>query len=247
MTKKIGIIQPHFFPWLGFYCLMKEVDTLVWLDDVQIGQKSFQNRVQVNTPHGLNWIKALYKKNIPRKERLFKNLEILKNSDWKENNLNILSEGYRKTKNFELIKKIYNDTVEKDQFLEILISSCIKPASILNVVPASIFLSSDLKIKSTSSNRILEIVKYLDGNKYITGHGSLNYLDHDKFEKNDINVFYLDYKINRWPQPKNYIYPYVSILDFISCSTSTKNYKLNYNLVNWKSFKKNFTKSDKKD
>ena len=87
----------------------------------------------------------------------------------------------------------------KRSIFRILISSCIKPASILNVVPASIFLSSDLKIKSTSSNRILEIVKYLDGNKYITGHGSLNYLDHDEFEKNDINVFYLDYKINRWP------------------------------------------------
>ena len=56
-----------------------------------------------------------------------------------------------------------------------------------NVVPASIFLSSDLKIKSTSSNRILEIVKYLDEISILWRF--INYLDHDKFEKNDINVF----------------------------------------------------------
>ena len=102
--SKIGIIQPHFFPWLGFYCLLKEVDILVWLDDVQINQRSFHNRVQVNTPHGLNWINVLYNKNLPREKRIFRDLETSKKDNWKEKNLNLLKEGYSVTKNFELIK-----------------------------------------------------------------------------------------------------------------------------------------------
>lgn len=235
--SKIGIIQPHFFPWLGFYCLLKEIDILVWLDDVQIAEKAFQNRVQVNTSKGTKWINIPFQKKIPRDKRIFKDLETLEDSNWRKKNLDILFDGYKKTNNFEIIKKIYLDTVKKDKFLEILISSCSKPAAILNVMPSKIYFSSDLKIKSKSSDRVLKIIKNFGATTYVTGHGSLNYLDHEKLEKNNIKINYLNYKLNKWTQPKNYLFPYVSILDFISCASDIKNYQLNYDLIYWKNMK----------
>ena len=237
--SKIGIIQPHFFPWLGFYCLLNEADILVWLDDVQISKRSFQNRVQINTPNGLKWINASYKKNLLREKRIFKNLEPSLEENWKEKNLNLLKEGYRKTRNFELIINLYEDVVREKSFLNILTKSCILPAKILNIHPKKIYYSSDLNLKSSSSNLILQIVKIFGGNEYITGHGSLNYLRHNDFELENIKVSYLDYKINPWSQPLNYVNPYVSVLDFLSCSQSVENYQLNYKIVYWKEFLKN--------
>ena len=235
---KIGIIQPHFFPWLGFYCLLKEVDILVWLDDVQIADNSYQNRVQVNTPHGLNWINITYKKNLARKDRIFKNLEVSYQENWVEKNLNILKEGYKFTKKFDLIKKVYEDSLKEPNFLTILIKSCLIPAEIMNVLPKKIFFSSSLNLKSKSSERILEIVKFFKADRYITGHGSLNYLNHNSFEANGIKVLYLDYKIENWTQPLNYLKPYVSVLDFLSCEENLNDYKLNYNTIDWKYFTK---------
>tara|TARA_B110000114_G_C15029194_1_gene372199 strand:- start:251 stop:970 length:720 start_codon:yes stop_codon:yes gene_type:complete len=236
--SKIGIIQPHFFPWLGFYCLLKEVDILVWLDDVQINQRSFHNRVQVNTPHGLNWINVLYNKNLPREKRIFRDLETSKKDNWKEKNLNLLKEGYSVTKNFELIKKIYEETVNEKSFLNILIKSCLLPAKLLNAYPKKIFFSSSLNFKSSSSNLILEIAKGFKAKEYITGHGSFNYLKHNDFEAEGIRVSYLDYNINPWSQPLNYINPYVSVLDFLSCTSDIKDYQLNYKTIYWKEFTK---------
>ncbi len=235
MTK-IGIIQPHFFPWLGFYCLLNEVDILVWLDDVQIRQKSFHNRVQINTPHGLNWINALYDKSLPREKRIFKDLKSSKKDNWKEKNLNLLKEGYRKTKNFELIRNLYEQAVSEKSFLDILIKSCLLPAKLLNTYPNKIYYSSNLRLKSSSSKLILEIAKNFEADEYITGHGSLEYLKHDEFDSEKIKVSYLDYNINSWPQPLNYVKPYVSVLDFLSCASHIDNYKLNYKTVYWKEF-----------
>ena len=33
--KKVAIMQPTFFPWLGYFSLLNAVDEFVFLDDVQ--------------------------------------------------------------------------------------------------------------------------------------------------------------------------------------------------------------------
>ena len=231
---KIGIIQPHFFPWLGFYCLLKEVDILVWLDDVQIVKDSFQYKIQVNTPKGIRWIKLDYIKDLPLNCRIFKDLKLSPQGNSYKKNLEILEYGYGFTKRFDLIKKIYDESFKEQSFLSILIKSCIIPAKIMNVLPKKIFFSSELKLKSKSSERILEITKHFKADTYITGHGGLNYLNHNLFEDNGIKVLYLDYKIKNWTQPLNYSKPYVSVLDFLSCEENLNDYKLHYKTVDWK-------------
>jgi len=52
---------------------------------------------------------------------------------------------------------------------------------------------SELNISRLGSDKVLQIVKYFDGKRYITGCGARNYLDHERFEENGVDVQYMKY------------------------------------------------------
>ena len=66
------------------------------------------------------------------------------------------------------------------------------------------------------SDYLLSIIKKYGANEYVTGHGAYNYIDSLKFNKNGINLRFMDYKNNNYNlKNQNNFVPYVSILDLI--------------------------------
>ncbi|MEJ6709624.1 MAG: WbqC family protein [Amylibacter sp.] len=60
--------------------------------------------------------------------------------------------------------------------------------------------SSEMGISGSSSERVLNLVKAVNGTEYITGLGAKNYLDHDLFEDAGVDVKFMDYDVLAWPQ-----------------------------------------------
>lgn len=53
---KIAIAQPTYLPWCGYFDLIDQVDTFVFLDSVQFEKQSWQHRNRIKTPAGLQWL-----------------------------------------------------------------------------------------------------------------------------------------------------------------------------------------------
>lgn len=53
---RCAITQPTFLPWLGWFDLADQVDTLVLLDDVGFSKQSWQQRNRIRTRDGLEFI-----------------------------------------------------------------------------------------------------------------------------------------------------------------------------------------------
>ena len=53
---KVGILQPGYLPWLGFFEQMSRVDIFILLDDVQYDKKSWRNRNKIRTADGWIWL-----------------------------------------------------------------------------------------------------------------------------------------------------------------------------------------------
>ena len=54
--KTIGILQPGYLPWLGFFEQLHRVDLFVILDDVQYTKGSWRNRHRIRTTNGWQWL-----------------------------------------------------------------------------------------------------------------------------------------------------------------------------------------------
>ena len=53
--KIIGILQPNYIPWKGYFDMIRSVDEFILLDDVQYTH-DWRNRNLIKTRHGLKWL-----------------------------------------------------------------------------------------------------------------------------------------------------------------------------------------------
>ena len=76
--------------------------------------------------------------------------------------------------------------------------------------------SRDLGTTGGGSGRVLDTVLAVGGDRYITGHGARNYLDHEMFERAGVRVEYMNYLKIAYQQLHGEFTPYVSALDLVA-------------------------------
>ena len=81
--------------------------------------------------------------------------------------------------------------------------------------------NSELK----STERLLDICKKLHATNYISGLGAKNYMNYDLFEKENIEIQFMSYNCEQYPQLHGEFTPYVTIFDLIAnCGKDGKKY-----------------------
>lgn len=216
----IGIHQPNFFPWPGYFNKIFQSDVFVFLDDVQIQKTggSWFNRVQIMGHNKTSpiWITAP----INRKHG-FLNINEAQtiNNVWKSKLLKTIHSIYGKHPYFKDLEKVFTKTlVEESLYLkdfnlkgiQILIDE-------LHLKKTKFLFSSALNTNQTSNERLVEIIKYSKGSTYICGMGSSGYLNEDVFEKSNIAIKYQSFRQGHYFQKgsKTFV-PGLSILDTIA-------------------------------
>jgi len=234
-VDKIVVLQPMFLPWAGYFDQIRLCDVFVHFDDVLLPQgRYFTNRVQLKTLQGQQWLTVP----IIRSSRgLIKDVRIDETSGWRNTHLKTFVQHLAKHQFFEdvieLLEKIYS--FESDKLSDFNVNAVEMIASFLGL--ERVFIkSSELNIGGSSSQKLLNVVKRLNGKTYITGHGAKNYLDHELFEKANIKVEYIDYDILPYPQLYGEFTPYVTIIDLIACMGKESVSFLNSKTISWKEF-----------
>ena len=128
---KSAILQPHYIPWIGYFSMIKNVDTFIFLDDVKFIKREWKNRNKIRKTKDSNETKWL---SVPIKKKDQNNnlnqIEIDYDENWRETHINSIKEVYKKTKYFEdYSAKIFN-----------LINSDYKTLTDLNVTLILFFL-----------------------------------------------------------------------------------------------------------
>jgi hypothetical protein len=212
--KRVVISQPMYFPWVGFLAQMALADVMIWLDDVHFSTGSFTNRIQVKTPRGRTWM------SIP----LVGKGHGLAIRDLATTELEI-SAAHR-----ALLRNSLKDAPEKGEMLDVfntawhpgaplvetLIRSAEALADAIGLPPRSTLRASELGVEGSGSSRVLELVRAVGGQQYITGHGARSYLNHEAFDAAGVDVQYMDYAPRPWKQDHGAFTPYVTALDLIA-------------------------------
>lgn len=234
--KRVVISQPMLLPWIGIFEQLKASDIFIHYDDVQFPQgRSFSSRVQVKTQQGSRWLTVPVKHD---GKQLIRDIKIDTTKNWKESHIGVFRQCYRQAPfgkiALELIESIYS--MEGDSLSEFCIFGIEKMAAFLDL-DCEFALSSKYNFKSSSSRKLLDIVMAEKGNVYITGHGAKNYLDHELFESHGINVEYIQYVLNEYPQLNGQFTPYVSMIDVIANVGERASELIKAESINWKEFK----------
>ncbi|WP_275788473.1 WbqC family protein [Pararhizobium gei] len=235
MSRTIVISQSMYFPWVGLLEQIRLADIFVHYDDVQYSKGSFTNRVQVKGANGVGWM------TLPLRDYHFgqhiDQVMLDDRTDWRGKHREILRQAYRKAPfrddMLALVDGVFS--LEVRSVADISRHSMLALAGYFGLEPQ--FLSAgDLPVPGSSSERVCDIVSYLKGSSYVTGHGARNYLNHSLFEDRGISVDYMRYQCTPYPQLNGDFTPYVTALDLVAnCGADGAKY-IHSGTIGWKEF-----------
>jgi len=212
---KISIHQPNFFPWVGYFEKINYSDIFLFLDDSFVHKKNLDllNRSSFIFGNKKKFFSVPIKRNFLIKK--ISEVEIDNSSSWKTKFLNSLNENYKKNFFFDDVMFIINDILsfETNFIADFNINAVNRIIKILKL-NVKIDFSSNFNLKSSSSQKILELVKLNRCDKYISGLGGKNYLIQEHFLKNKIDIIFHKSEIN-YTQRNNDFISGLSILDLL--------------------------------
>jgi WbqC-like protein family len=227
-----------YFPWVGFLEQMRLADVYVRYDDVQFSKGGFTNRVQIKAESGSQWLTVPLKKF--KLGARIDEIEIDGAQNWQGKQLSMLSNAYASAPYFQEMNKLVESVFDQPLSCigDLAYSSQMQLSDYFGLNPAlRVQDARSLGILGQSSQRVLDIVRHLKGDEYITGHGAGNYLDHALFEQSRVDVQYMQYQKNIYPQLHGEFTPYVSALDLIAnCGKQGASY-IRSTTCSWRQFK----------
>tara|TARA_B100000900_G_C20349691_1_gene621780 strand:+ start:78 stop:782 length:705 start_codon:yes stop_codon:yes gene_type:complete len=211
--NKVFIHQPDFAPWMTFFKRLDKSDIYVILDDVQFNRRGFTNRdyILLNKKKTLLTIPVI---KTEREKTLIKDVKIDYKINWLEKMKKSLYLNYSKSVNFNEIYEFIGKTFEKkDEKLMNLNLEIIYYVIEKLKIKTKLIFSSNLKINSKKSEKILDICKEMKATHYITGKGSLDYLNEIEFKKRKILINDKIFFNKHYNQNSNYFVKDLSIID----------------------------------
>jgi len=186
----IAIHQPNYLPYLGFFDKMMKSDVFVIYDDAQFNKEDFHNRNKIRIYQGWKWLTVpVEKKLVPINQIKIRNELKNKGLNWSDEHLRLIEDNYRDTQYYckykEELKTIYTSDLGKIIDLNMQLIHFLRHAFNINT---KLIFSSDLDLSSKGTQRLVEIVKTLDGDIYLSGEGGKNYLDVSLFTNKGIRV-----------------------------------------------------------
>ena len=188
---KIAALQSCYLPWTGAFELINSVDKFVFFDDLQFTKRDWRTRNYLNA----NGSKLLI--NVPvQKHKLdtkIIDIKIDSRQKWFEKHYKSFYNFYSRSKYFDEYKYLLDYLKMDWEYLYDLNRYTMETICDTLGMKTEIYYSERIDLKSDDKNgRILEVVKELGGNHYITGPKAKNYIDESLFT--DIKLEYMEYK-----------------------------------------------------
>lgn len=233
-NKKVAIMQPYIFPYLGYFQLINAVDTFVFYDDVNFIKKGWVNRnkILVNGQEKLITIPCLK----VSQNKLIQEIEIDYNKEYKKL-LTTIEQAYKKAPFYSQVFPIIFEILEsKEKYLvDKSISSLKIISNYLNISDTKFLSSSEYFYSSfgmDKAERLINITKALKSTHYINPEGGKDLYSKDYFEKQEIKLDFIKTKLPTYKQFGNEFISGLSIIDIMMFNDiDTINIMLNqYNL-----------------
>ena len=216
----VSIMQPTFMPWLGYFDMIDKVDAFIFLDHVQLTKRSWQvrNKIKIQDQEKMITIPIIKEKN--RNDTFIYSAKIDYSDNWDIKFLSNIEKGYKKSKFYQEIFPLLQKIVEKKtKYLADLNISLIEELSNQMGISTKFQRSSQIKTNGQKDKMLVEILKKIHCNNYLSAPGSYDYIERHnsggEFSKNNIQLYYHIYQHPTYNQLYGNFSSHLGILDLL--------------------------------
>ncbi len=213
----IAIMQPYFFPYLGYFSLIRNSDHFVFFDTPQYIRKGWVNRNRIlHLKEEFNYITVPVKKS-PQITAINEIL-IDQSVNWQEKLLGQFTLYRRKAPYYDEVINLLKSCFQlpTEYLSEFNILSMVKVCDYLGLkLSYGIFSKMNIEFDNIQEpdDWALEITKRLGYSRYINPPGGIAFFNREKYKKNNIELEFLKINLKPYIQKMGHFTEGLSILD----------------------------------
>jgi hypothetical protein len=229
---RLAIMQPYFFPYIGYFQLINSVDKFIFYDDVNFIKNGWINRNRILLNNDTHYI-TIQLKNASS----FKPINTIEFSDNRKKIRKTISQAYHKAPYFHLVFPMIENCLNSQ-------TNMINDQSTASILQIAKYLNINMDFEKSSevysgtkpfkkSERIIEICKINGATEYVNPFGGIDLYDKREFEKNGIKLSFLKSLSTEYKQFNNSFISGLSIIDVLMFNTIDETSKLlkNFELI----------------
>ena len=228
--SKIAIMQPYFFPYIGYISLMKYADYFVFFDTPQYIRKGWINRNRILDAKGTSsYITVPVQKTA--RDTAIADIYIDNERAWQERILGQLSVYKRRAPFYRQTVEVVRSVIESECNLisELAIKSCIEVSRYLGMeLQYDIFSKMNLLIDKVDApdEWALRIADALQYDIYVNPPGGMEFFDNGKYQKAGIQLQFLKSSLSTYKQRIGTFIPGLSIIDVMMINSIEDSQKM---------------------
>ena len=214
---KLALMQPYFFPYIGYFQLIAAVDVFVVYDDVQFIKNGWINRNRILFNGSASWITLPVKRG-----HLQDNINQRHFVGYKQACVKIMNQldaAYRKAPHFCEVKCLIESllALEGDNVASTLRRQLEQLSRHLGIstkfVESTAFKKQDIKLGA--QDRVIEICRAMKASEYYNSIGGVPLYDPSIFAQSGITLRFLQPQHRTYKQYDNPFVPNLSIIDVL--------------------------------
>ena len=239
---KLGIMQPYFFPYIGYFQLINAVDKYIIYDDVNYIKGGWINRNRILNNGNPMFFNVQLKDASPFKR--INEVEVSNDEVSKRKMLATIQGLYSKAPYFKQVYPLLENIIKQNQtnlakYLEYSLKSVCDYLDIKTelIVSSDLDKNNDLKGK----NKVIHICKILGATEYYNAIGGQELYDYETFNENEINLNFVKTDDIHYKQFNKEFVSNLSIIDVMMFNSRDEIIEMlnNYELINQRSNQKN--------
>lgn len=213
---KVGIMQPYFVPYIGYWQLINVVDKFIIYDDVNFIKGGWINRNRILMNEEAKMINVQMQG--ASSNKLINQIGVSDNKIVKSKLLKSIENSYKKapyyTNSFPIIKSIIMN--KENNLSKYLAEGIIEICRYLEI-DTEIIISSTLNKNNElrGQDKVIEICKLFNADGYVNAIGGKELYNYDDFTLEGLNLEFLNTGDIEYKQFENKFIPHLSIIDVI--------------------------------
>lgn len=212
---KVGILQPYFFPYIGYFQLIAAVDKLVFFDDVQYIKGGWINRNLVRQGNGAKWLTMPVRK-APLDTAIKDRTYLPRQSGADDPLLALIAACYSKAPHFHEAFPLFCELMaSEDRNVSIFNANLLVRIARALGARCDFVFSSELEQTPglRGQQRVVDICERLGATHYINPPGGVGLYDHATFRDRGLVLSFL--RTTTPPALLRDGYQHLSIIDFL--------------------------------
>ena len=219
-------MQPYFFPYLGYFALIRHTDFFVAFDPVQYVTKAWMNRNRVLKP-GESWQYITAPVQKQPQDTLIKDVLVLPGDEWKTKMVRQLEHYKKQAPHYGAVKSLLEDCfANPDLSLSRLNLHYLDKVCQYLGLPFKFAMFSEMGLAlgpvEAADEWALRTTQALGVTTYVNQPGGRSFFDPAKYAAAGVNLKFVDFVLPPYSQRRPVFEPGLSILDVLMFNAPEK-------------------------